>query len=53
MIESNVWIGLNAIVLKGVTIGSNAVIAANSLVTEKIPPKTLAAGQPAKVIKNL
>ncbi len=48
----NVWIGCNSIVLKGVTIGEGAVIAAGSVVTRDVPPKTLAAGNPAKVIKE-
>lgn len=52
-IGSNVWLGMNVIILKGVTIGDNTVIAANSVVTEDIPENTLAAGQPAKVVRHL
>lgn len=48
----NVWIGCNCIVLKGVTVGEGAVIAAGSVVTGDVPPKTLVAGNPAKVIKE-
>lgn len=47
------WIGLGVTILKGVTIGEGAMIAAQSVVTRDIPPRTLAAGVPAKVIKNL
>jgi len=48
-----VWLGLNAIVLKGVTIGENSVIGAGSIVTRSIPANVVAVGQPAKVIKTL
>lgn len=47
------WIGLNVTILKGVTIGEGAIIAAGSVVTRSIPPRTLAAGVPAKVVKAL
>lgn len=53
IIEDNVWIGLNATVLKGVTIGKNSIIGAGSIVTRSIPANVIASGQPAKVIKNL
>jgi len=52
-INDNVWLGLNVIVLKGVTIGKNSVIAAGSIVTKDIPANMIAAGQPARVIKAL
>lgn len=45
------WIGANATILKGVTIGEGAVIAANSLVTKNVPAYSVVAGVPAKVIK--
>jgi len=51
VIEDNVWIGMRSIILKGVTIGCNAVIGAGSIVTKDVPSNTLAAGNPAKVIK--
>jgi acetyltransferase-like isoleucine patch superfamily enzyme len=51
-IGDNVWIGTNVTVLKGVNIGNGCVIAAGSLVTKSIPENALAAGIPAKVIKN-
>lgn len=51
-IGSNVFIGLNVIILKGVTIGDNSVIAAGSVVHGNVPPNCLAAGVPAKVVKK-
>jgi acetyltransferase-like isoleucine patch superfamily enzyme len=52
-IGPNVWIGLNCIILKGVTIGENSIIGAGSVVTRDIPSNVLAAGNPAKVVKSL
>lgn len=52
-IEDNVWLGLNTIVLKGVTIGKNSVIGANSVVTKDIPENVIAAGNPCKVIRDI
>lgn len=49
----NVWLGMNVIVLKGVTIGENSVIGAGSIVTHNIPANVVAAGNPCKVIKHL
>jgi acetyltransferase-like isoleucine patch superfamily enzyme len=46
-----VWLGENVVVLKGVTIGNNAIIGANSVVTTSIPPFAIAAGSPARVIR--
>ncbi|WNJ19757.1 acyltransferase [Pontibacter sp. G13] len=53
VIEDNVWLGVNSIVLKGVRIGRNSVIAANSVVVKDIPANVIAGGNPAKVIKQL
>lgn len=50
-IGHDVWIGLRAIVLDGITVGNGAVIAANSVVTKDIPPYAIVAGVPAKIIK--
>lgn len=52
-IGSHVWIAANCIILKGVTIGDNAVIGANSVVLSDIPANALAAGNPCKVIKQI
>lgn len=52
-IENDVWIGLNSVILKGVTIGRNTVIGAGSLVTKDIPPDSIAAGNPCRVIRPL
>jgi len=52
-IEDDVWIGCRSIVLKGVTIGRGAVIAAGSVVTKDIPPGTIYGGSPAKLIAAL
>jgi acetyltransferase-like isoleucine patch superfamily enzyme len=49
-LEENVWVGMNVIILKGVTIGKNSVIAAGSIVTKPIPANCLAGGNPAKVL---
>jgi len=48
----DVWLGVRVIVLKGVTIGDHAVIGAGSVVTHDIPANSLAAGVPAKIIRN-
>jgi acetyltransferase-like isoleucine patch superfamily enzyme len=51
-IEDNVWIGTGVRVLDGVTIGSNAIVGAGSVVTRSLPPGTTAVGVPARVIKS-
>jgi len=51
-IGNNVWIGERAMILKGVNIGTGAIIAAGAVVTKDIPQNCLAAGIPAKVIKE-
>jgi acetyltransferase-like isoleucine patch superfamily enzyme len=53
IIEDNVWLGLNVIVLKGVTIGANSIIGAGSVVTKSIPANVIAAGNPCRVIREL
>jgi acetyltransferase-like isoleucine patch superfamily enzyme len=52
VIGDKVWIGSRAMILKGVTIGDGAVIAAGAIVTKDVPPYALAAGIPAKVIRE-
>ncbi len=52
-IDDDVWLGLNVIVLKGVTIGARTVVAAGSVVTRSLPPGVIAAGQPARVIREI
>lgn len=53
VISDNVWIGRGAVILPGVTIGQNSVIAAGSVVTRDIPANVLAGGTPAKVIREI
>jgi acetyltransferase-like isoleucine patch superfamily enzyme len=48
----NVWIGMNAVILKGVTIGENSVVAAGSVVTKSVEPNTVVAGNPAVIVKK-
>jgi acetyltransferase-like isoleucine patch superfamily enzyme len=52
-IGDNVWIGWGVIILKGVSIGDNSIIAAGSVVTNSIPSNVIAAGNPAKIIRDL
>lgn len=52
VIEDEVWIGANATVVSGTTIGKHSVIAAGSVVTKNVPPFSIAAGNPAKLIKQ-
>ena len=47
----NVWIGMNATIMKGVTIGENAIVGAGAVVTKDVPTNAIVAGVPAKVIK--
>lgn len=47
------WLGQNVVVLPGVTIGAGAVIGANSTIREDVPPRSVAAGSPARVIRRL
>jgi maltose O-acetyltransferase len=53
VIEDDVWLGTRATVLKGVRIGRGAVVGAGAVVTEDIPPRTLAFGVPARVVRQL
>lgn len=51
-IGNNVWIGMNSVILKGVTLGDGCIVAAGSIVTKSFPPKCLVGGIPAKIIKE-
>jgi acetyltransferase-like isoleucine patch superfamily enzyme len=53
IIEDRVWIGTRAIILKGVTVGHDSIVAAGSVVTQSIPPNSLCAGNPARVIRQV
>ena len=52
-IEDDIWIGANATILPGVNIGQHSVVAAGAVVTKDVPPHSLVAGVPAKVIKQI
>lgn len=53
VIKNKVWIGLNVTILKGITIGEGAVIAAGTVVTKDVPPYCIVAGNPARIIREL
>ena len=53
VIGSGVWIGCRAIILKGVTIGDGAIVAAGSVVTKDVPEHCLVAGNPARIIRKV
>jgi acetyltransferase-like isoleucine patch superfamily enzyme len=52
-IGNKVWIGANATILPGVTIGDGAIVAAGAVVTKDVVPKTLVGGVPARLIKSV
>lgn len=52
LIESDAWIGMNAMIMPGVTIGEGAIVAAGSVVAKDVPPYTIVGGNPAKEIKK-
>lgn len=52
-IKKNAWIGANATILQGVTVGENAVVAAGSVVTNDVPDNVVVGGTPAKIIKEI
>lgn len=52
-VKNDAWIGANACVLRGVTIGVGAIVGAGAVVTKEVPPFTIVAGNPARVIREL
>ena len=52
-VGDNVWCGANVVITSGVTVGERSVIGANSVVTEDVPPFSIAAGAPAKVLRRI
>jgi acetyltransferase-like isoleucine patch superfamily enzyme len=52
-IERGVWLGASAIILPGVTVGEDSVVGAGAVVTRDVPPRTLAVGSPARVVRSL
>ncbi|GAB3736779.1 sugar O-acetyltransferase [Spirosoma lituiforme] len=53
LIRRNAWIGAGATILPGVTVGENSIVAAGAVVSRDVPPNTVVAGIPAKVVKAL
>ena len=53
VIEDNVWIGEKVVILKGVRVGRNSVVAAGAVVTKNVPPYSVVAGVPAKVVRSV
>jgi acetyltransferase-like isoleucine patch superfamily enzyme len=53
VVNDGAWIGAGAIILSGVTIGENSVVGAGSVVTKDVPPQTVVAGNPARVVKQI
>ncbi len=53
VIEDDVWLGSNCVITDGVRVGKGAVVAAGAVVTKDVPPHTIAAGVPAKVIREI
>lgn len=53
LIKQNVWIGAAAVILAGITIGENAIVAAGAIVTKDVPDNAIVGGNPAKIIRNI
>ena len=53
VVKKNAWIGAGAVILPGVTIGENSIVAAGAVVTQDVPSNTIVGGVPAKHIKNI
>ena len=52
IIEDDVWVGYRAMILKGTTVGARSIVAAESVVTQDVPPDCVVGGNPAKIIKT-
>ena len=52
IIEDDVWIGANAVILAGITIGKHAVVAAGTVVTCNVPPYSVCAGNPGRIVRQ-
>jgi acetyltransferase-like isoleucine patch superfamily enzyme len=53
VIGRNVWIGIHCIIMRGVTIGDNSIVAAGSVLTKSVPPNTVVAGNPAIAVRHI
>ena len=53
VIEDNVWLGEKSLILKGVTVGEGSIVASHAVVTKDVPPYSVAAGNPARIVKKL
>ncbi|WP_316348803.1 acyltransferase [Desulfuromonas acetoxidans] len=53
VVEDDAWIGAHAVIFPGVTVGASAIVAAGAVVRQDVPPKSIVAGVPAKVIRTL
>ena len=53
VVKKNAWIGAGAVILPGVSIGENSIVAAGAVVTQDVPSNTIVGGVPAKHIKNI
>ena len=52
VVEDDVWIGGNSVIIQGITIGTHCIIASGSVVTKDVPPYSVVAGNPARIIKQ-
>lgn len=53
LIKRNAWIGAKAVILPGITVGENAVVAGGAVVTKNVPANTVVGGNPARILKEL